>query len=773
MPQLTLTLNGQSVDLPADAEVALSYRANDLRSIDSREAAFSETFTLPLTARNRRALQQAHALDSYTDLPYKLLPAELSMGGTPLLEGFAVLEQSAEGFDVTLTDALGGLFAMVGNRRLRELNLSAYDHVLTLAATQAAEYQDYTQGYATVLADDGRLTLRDAQNGILYYETRLAVYYHTVLQAILQQALPGWQLSGSLLAEDVYQRAVLPQATAYRQLPPAVVANAQASGTNTAVHTYSGLGPQGQELVALQFPAETDPGGNFFAGTYFTSPPFTIDLTVRVRLRTSVRRVPGSNITAVVGNVLLRDAAHEQEPVPLDKGQPALYQSGLLAYKQFFAHEVNDTFSAPAYTEYTIQLERLAPSTKLCLLLPRFVNVETQLLPGSNVAWQVGPRAYPGSPVGLAGSLPDLTQAEFLRLLFNQFNIISQPDALFKRMRFDLFNDLELNRAKAVDWTAKIDWQQRPRLQYTFGEYAQQNTLAYDAPPTQYEQLGSLDPIPAGSAALPVVNATLPQQAEAYTAPVFLPQLNAALNGPYALLWLPFFEQPTDLKALPERWDPNKTYGDSETPVVYADGLWKGRALVVGTVPGSSRINSDGNWLPVAYELPNDELPTCALISPLAGFLGLSVPVYEDAPATGRYDASRRLDRVGLEFRDLLPAYYPGLTQCLARVQVLTLDVRLTAFDLANLDFTVPVRFTALHANGYGKLQGLAYLNEVSQYKPGLAAATSVTLLVLGLPVPGLAPPVPMPLPGSGSAFITEAADAFLLTEDGYYILLE
>lgn len=771
MPYLSLTLSGQPVDLPADAAVALSYRVNDLRNLDSREAAFSETFTLPITAQNVAVLGAPHAIDSLTNAPYTLLPARLtSPGGVVLLNGFAMLESAGDGYEVILTNAIGSLFAQVGERTLRELDLSQYDHAYTYESVRATQRNEYTQGYTYALADDGRLTRREAEPGILFYELRSAVYYHALLQAIVAQALPGWQISGSLLSEPTYQLAALPQATDYPQVSPATLTNTRASGVVAEALTYSGLGPRGQQLTAVLFSTEDDPGGNLFAGAYFTTPNYYCDLTVKVRLRTQVRRTPGSNINYVTAKALLRDTRFEQAPVELDKGEIVTGKAGVFSFNETFSHSITDVFSAPSYTEFTVKLLRLEPRTQLGVLLPLFAGVETKVLAGSGVTWQVEPRAYPGAPVGLAGSLPDLKQADFLRLVFNQYNVILQSDEVTRRVRFDLFNDLERNRKRAVDWTDKLDLTTRPKLTFALEGYAQRNTLAYDAPPEVYDELASLDPVPTGSAELPVVNETLPATAEAYTAPVFLPQVNASLGGPFALAWLPFFKQPTDFKAVPERWDASKTYGDTEQPVVYGDVVWKGRALVAGTVPGSARSESDGAWLRQEYDSVNEELSSVVLLSPLDAPAVLQVAVRDDAPSTDFFLVTRRFQREGLDFTALLRGYYSSLINVLKRVQLLTVDVRLTALDITQLDFTVPVKLSLPHIQGYGKLKCLAYLNNVDQYQPGVPGAVACELLVLGLAVPALAPRVPLPLL---RAFITEGADYYTLTEAGQYLLVE
>jgi len=265
MPYLTLTLNGQPVDLPPDAQVALSYRANDLRRLDSREAAFSEQFTLPRTARNAAVLGLPHLLDGLGTAPYDLLPAVLtSPGGTVLLDGVAVLERSAEGYDITLTDALGGLFVQVAERPLRAVNLRAHDHALTLANVQAAQANAPGAAYTYPLVNDGRLTLRypDASLAVVHYtELPLAVFTRAVLAAVVADALPGYRLGGSLLADPLFRRHQLLGAALGPQRRPAYLAErtARARTVSPVVLTSPGVGTTTVQQL-LSFPeAISDP----------------------------------------------------------------------------------------------------------------------------------------------------------------------------------------------------------------------------------------------------------------------------------------------------------------------------------------------------------------------------------------------------------------------------------------------------------------------------------------------------------------------------------
>lgn len=797
MPYLSLTLLGFPVDLPPDAQVALSYRANDLRTLDSREAPFSETFTLPFTAQNVAVLGSPHSLDSGTTTPYRLLPAVLtSPGGTVLLDGFGILARSHEGYDLTLTDALGGLFASVGDRTLQDLDLRHLDHALSLASVAAARNHTAADGYVYALADDGRLTRRDPAVGVLYYELPACVYYDALVRAMLLPPLPpvgsaaggfpytfpfalgppvgyvapvnplaGYHLTGSLLAEDRYQRAVVLPAGPYPRVRALELAYTTATGRVVTARVYPGQASG--YFIALQFPQLTqDPGGRFFAGIDYIPPPYTCDLTVHISLRATVRHAPGQ---PVAGDFV---ALHLQDATKTTGDANSL--AGRYDARRIYQGAINAQ-PTDISCDYEVTLAVLTPDglPRIALYLFADVGAEVTILPGSSLRFSPAPRTYAGGPVHLDAGLPAMKQADLLKGIFNQCNVLVQTDAVLKTIRFDLLNDLERNRNRAVDWSDKLDLTRRPRLAYALGDYAQANALAYaDAPKEYAQQLGTTDLDNAGGGLLYVANATLPARATAYQAPVLLPQPHPALGG-LSLIWRPLLADVVPVPGvLTTRaallWTPAIGYDENSPRLLYGGLAWRALQNVTQGSPAPD-ARFPQTWVPAPYDVLNESLAAVALVAPL---LPGPPAVRGDYPDTGTFPLSFGLTRAGLGFADLLSDYYPGLQAMLSRVQLLSVDVRLNAIDIATLDFTRPVRLLVPHWPGYGRLDCLAYLNLIDQFIPGSPGAVAVTLVVLGEPVPSLAPKVPNPKPATRRALATETGH-LLTTEDGLYILLE
>ena len=755
MQNLTLTLDGLPIDLPPDAALALSYRSSDLRRLDTREAAFSETFGLPLSAANANALGHPHALSSQTRSPYRRLPAVLRAGGVPVLRGAGIVEASEGTYEVQLLDDTADLFGRVGEARLRDLDLSAYDHLRTYDAIAAAVTDAPARGYVYALADAGYLGARPAAERIVYDELPASVYASTVLRALVARALPGFALTGALLADERFQRLVLPGATAGPRLRAAYLKpyQVQAAVEADTAYTMSGVFTSGGggAYVDVVFPALAFGDAAHFDGTGYTFPGHLHELRVSARLY--IENGPSLKDVFILTQNTVAGIIYETS-TPIARGF-----SGLLSIEATVP-----AFALPPGQPLRLRIynsENLGPVTQATITVKA----------GSVIAYTVAPYSLAGAPVHLDASLPDWSEAEFLKLLANQFNGTFAVDAARRTVRFDLFNELERRRAEAPDWSAKLDYAVRPRLEYRLAGYAQQNLFRYhDAPAAYAPAFGALTPAQVatqvGRGAIPVPDLTLPATADTYEAVAVLPMERAGAGGRFAAAWVPVFPEP-DL-------------ADPRPPVAYVPGgnyrgkdkvWWRGRAWTstrtsygVPAEPGLRSI-AGSEW--AADSIPDTQVAAVALLATVPPVL-----LSDAAPGTATFTVAVALTRAGLSFADLLPAYHEGTARILARVQLLVVYLTLNAADVAGLDFSRPVRLNVRHIPGYGDVQGLFYLNLIDQYRPGRAGSARVELLRLGAPIAGLAPAA-RPLPARPAGVLLHESGEALATENGLYLVQE
>lgn len=749
---LTLTLDGQPVDLPADAAVALSFRSSDLRRLDTREAAFSETFALPLTARNARVLGAPHVLDSQTSSPYRKLPAVLSFNDVPVLTGAAVLEASELGYEVTLLDDTADLFGRIGNANLRELNLSDLDHPRTLPAIQAASTDNPARGYVYGLADTGRLAFAGTDARVAAYEQPASVYEATLLTRIVAKALPGFALTGTLLADPLFASAVLPAVLSMPRLREAYLAPYRVQvGTNTDRVYAVPAGGATPQALDLEFPiVGTGSAAHFTLNKLYTPPAHNAQVEIHGRLLVKndgfkkYLDLHGANQTGQLAHLF-------RQEIP-----------GRIFAERNIAFVVSFSITLPAYL--------LATYGPLTLRVTDFDNgsavpsgdqfIRLTVLAGSSVTFAVAPLALSGAPVHLETTLPDLSQADYLKLLANRFNTTFAVDAAAKTVRFDLFNELERRRADAVDWTRKLDYSQRPRLDYRLPDFAQQNIFRYkDAPEAYAPVFGSLSIAAAaaqvGQAALLVPDTTLAKTADTFTAPVILPALCDVCGGRARVVWLPTtpIPDPADPRYA-TAWTFGAAYRTGDR-VTYVGRTWTCTRAGYG-IPTSypNNLVNNSDW---AADTPGDtDAPAVAALFPLPAGPPLLSDDQLDATTPASYPAVVGLTRAGLSFTELFAAYHQGTARILSRVQLVTAYFTLHASDIVALDFSRPVYLDAHWLAGYGELTGYFYLNLIDQYQPQRPGAVRCELLRLGEPVSGLAPAA-LPLPHrAGRALLAE-----------------
>ncbi|TGE08757.1 hypothetical protein [Hymenobacter fodinae] len=751
---LTLTLDGFLVDLPDGAEVALSYRVFDLNNFETREAGFSESFVLPLTNRNLQVLGVPHAYDSDTTSPYRLLPAVLRYNDVLILQGHALLEQAADGYDITLTTSAGALFAAVGDKPLRGLDLSDYDHFFSLSAVQLAQANTPTAAYTYPLVDDGRLTKRypTPSTAVVHYsELSPAVFSRMLLERIVADALPGYTLTGSLLAEDRFQRHQLLGGEVGPRRREEYLKFHTLEAKSTAAQTISSTGTT--TVLTLAFPeAVKDEGLHLYpkmgGGSFYRLPAEVADYRVQLVFDVTYQGTGGSYAGTQKVGLLVAENNLNFHDEPIFEGQ---WNSGITPQTRRI--KIDTTFS------------RVSGSGEIIVQLTTENRMQASIAAGARLVVTPLARAYDNSPVHLDASLPDISRGEFLKLLANQFGVLFQTDQEQRLIRADLLADVNRNLAagRVQDWSSKVDRTLRPRQKFRLDSIGQKNYFRYEEAPGAYELLDKPDY--QGEGMLPYsLDTTIAEGKEAYVAPFAALQDGPALRRASTLPYVPRFTQAQGSNF--ELWRPNTTY-----PLDYFV-LDRGRYWQSKDTLGS--INARPGTNPAYWRVAKEsELFQGEGDAPYFSVLYLDQPAIPNVRVgNGNNDAgftpTAGVTFLGLDFgEDLLPAYFLTLGRVLRRVHIVEVDVHLNAADIAQLDFTLPVRLNIPHWPGYGALIGDYYLNLIDQYTPGQTAPVPCTLVSLNTTnIP--AAEVSIPTTGDQYVRITENDQAMLLENNEY-----
>ena len=90
MSVIDIKIDGISIDLFPNEEnnFYLTKQIHDLSNLETRDADFSKTISIPLTTRNEEILGLSMpSLYRHTDAPIEFLPTEILLKGVPVISG--------------------------------------------------------------------------------------------------------------------------------------------------------------------------------------------------------------------------------------------------------------------------------------------------------------------------------------------------------------------------------------------------------------------------------------------------------------------------------------------------------------------------------------------------------------------------------------------------------------------------------------------------------------------------------------------------------------
>ena len=622
--------------LPIAGRVAVTVQDNDLTKPESVQATFSTDFTLPDTAEVRGILEHAQVGTSASNVPYAELRGALVAGGVEVLPRAVVQIRDYEEGTGFGGIALGGnkdFYATLGDKSLRDLDLSDFDHNWVPVAVQAAAARTvpdgWPDGYTYDLYDRGRPVPAEGGTITLTHGVWPSVWARLLWERIIAGAGVRW--SGALPAQ--FDRELLPATEPFGYSQQTQGDNVVRMGLRWGSHVRKG-----------DWGADTVPYGYTATGPFIIAAGITWDTDVH---------------EAIIGL----------------RGYYRLYASismamsvGIGWVRFYISLEVNGAQVAEQWVETSnsvgpqlISVEHgrilLAPGDQVRVRVrgpksnvttdPRWFYpiLEGQFWPGFGPITPPLPDDYPGHngqkftiellnefPVGgrirLIDWLPDITQRDFVNSVLARYGLTQQADPYADEVRFRL--TAPVVATAPLDWSERVDASVPPKREWLVGDYTRRNRFAWQPDATNPpEAVGLGDGV--------LLSAAGPDEVK-----------DAAVQ--------PFAATPTaDGLPLVRRWRARP----GTAPVEY-DEVSPEPRLVLLSFRRRQLLVDDGYG--------NDSL----------------VPFFISEFATPAGD--------DLDFaRTLLPTYYPHLAAVLRRPLLLRLNVRLSAAEFVAFSQLVPV----------------------------------------------------------------------------------
>jgi hypothetical protein len=158
---MRLYILGQEIEIKG-VNIAQTKQANDIGRLETRQTNFTNSFSIPRTAKNIRTLNDLGIIGNNSNVPYQKNEAYLyaDNGECLIYKGWAIFNEASNEFKCNIYDGNLEIYKAIENKTLADLDLSAISHTKTLA--EVTSTFDNSKPYKYILAD---------YNGKMIYDT--------------------------------------------------------------------------------------------------------------------------------------------------------------------------------------------------------------------------------------------------------------------------------------------------------------------------------------------------------------------------------------------------------------------------------------------------------------------------------------------------------------------------------------------------------------------------------------------------------------------------
>ncbi len=677
------------IDLAPGTKIATTFQASDLSDIESQQGNFTNTFKAVLNKGNKQKLGFPHIVPSASIKPYRKNEARVVQDGLELPPGFAVIEGTDEFIDIVVYSGNVSFFDQIDGLSIQDLDMSDLDH--TWIFSNVLGSFNNTEGIIYALIDYGfgvGLTNREFNIKYLMH----SVFIHTIVQRIVEEQF--YTLDGDMFDLPRYKKQVIPfsgdmpvltedqiNLSLFRADHGAPLFATELNVTQTVPSFFI---TRQMELVDDFTVPNFDNNNNFNTGLKAWVPQATqtAKLNLTVNWNIVFENLDAVNIIDDINddNIMIAKFIIEVNGVPKHTFERTYGGANVSADVTLTpvilggGTEVADSvlleFEAPesTYNAGDIVTARITVSGNITYLknLPATpfgpIKIEMDALEGSALFNETKQTQIQyGSAIDVAALLPDISQTDFIKLAFQEFGAIVQANNVTQEFRVRQYSEILGNLPKAKNWSDKVDKRRKPRIEYRFGNYGQNNHLKYK----EDDALKNRGLSGLGDGSFAIDDTTLPLNVDLFVLPVAATEMIAKLDG----LLIPSIPKIPDIDIVAE---PDK-------PIVMSEKV-EPRILFVETetISGNSIIFTDGNIVSLLNTVP------------MAWFI-----------------RSDKDDNLGFD-DNVIDLNYPDLIAILTNAKKVTQFFLLDQSDISELDHFIPI-YVDDHQHHF-------YLNLLSNY---------------------------------------------------------
>lgn len=428
---VALYIGSTAADLPRDTVIALTLQVHDLTNLESRDGNYSNSIKLPLTHLNKRLLGFANDVNSYSDIPYTRIEAQLHVNGI-VQSGFLQLDSIEGDFaNVVFFSGNSGFFEAMGDKKLNDLDLSDYDSYWNITGLTPNTFSTKNNttgviwGIVEYGTDEVYKTLTNAFT-VNPKTLRPCIFVHSIMDKILE--LTGFVMQGDFLTDSRYLTEIVPVVTNEPKHSDSWNADQvfEARKVGSSQTILSGATDK------ITFATEvSDPAGNY------ANPDYTVPASGNYELSVTYLVTQGVSAPQPVLRVIAEDQQGNRTELfetstPYSMVLPSTIileevtlSQGDIIYVEVEAGGANASFNSSLF-------DGVFKCTKVSNTVIGYTNLFEP-----------------------TGNMPEMTLKEFVKSLAQRYNLLFKADVVSQVITVLTYD--EVYNAEPLDWTDRLD----------------------------------------------------------------------------------------------------------------------------------------------------------------------------------------------------------------------------------------------------------------------------------------------------------------------------
>lgn len=439
------------LDLYDNVPIPINKSIIDIQNIAERKSDFTKTITLPGTHTNNdifsnifnlaRSVSNTNTYNFAPDFnPNLKADAILYKNGIVMIQGYLqltninIVDENQIEYEIIIIGKFANLFQDLGEKKLNELDLSAYDHTWNFTNIQASWTPSAARGYYYGLIDKG---FSNDQKGFLTTDQKPQVFARTIIDAIFKDA--GYRYASNFLTSGNFNKLVVPTTQEKLLLSTQQVTDRTFKGDRITDSAYTVLPSIPFTIYnVLNFNntgIQSTPAGYDNTTYEFT---FTEAGFYEIGFQLNIRFIEIS--TGGISNYFTIDSDINGE----------IYNSG-------WGTNNTSSFTLNQYFQSQSRYFAVGEKIKVAMHSSMVGSWEYALLTDSAFFSIPSPNIIVGQTMRLANCLPsDIKQADFLASIIKMFNLYVSVDPLdSKKLKIEPRDDYFTS--DIIDLTNKID----------------------------------------------------------------------------------------------------------------------------------------------------------------------------------------------------------------------------------------------------------------------------------------------------------------------------